>query len=310
MAESQLSTEQQLSSIWRLGGLKPRQLVKNVWSEIDHDNVLGRSSELAYNFLLAVFPLLLCVLALLGIFASAGGQLRDALFSSLSTALPGSAAQLIAKTVKEVTTNSGGGKLTFGLVFALWAASGGMTTMISTLNGAYHVRESRSWVKVRAIALGLTVAVALLVVAALGIVLVGGHAAEAAGSRLALGSATVLIWKILQWPLALFFVTLSFSLIYYYGPDLKEQHWYWVTPGSIIGVVLWLVASLVFRGYLHFFNTYSKTYGSLGAVIILVVWFYVTGLAFMVGGEMNAEIEHAAARRGHPEAKEEGQKAA
>ena len=182
--------------------------------------------------------------------------------------------------------------------------------MISTLNGAYHVRESRSWVKVRAIALGLTVAVALLVVAALGIVLVGGHAAEAAGSRLALGSATVLIWKILQWPLALFFVTLSFSLIYYYGPDLKEQHWYWVTPGSIIGVVLWLVASLVFRGYLHFFNTYSKTYGSLGAVIILVVWFYVTGLAFLVGGEMNAEIEHAAARRGHPEAKEEGQKAA
>jgi membrane protein len=310
MAESELSTEEQLSSIWQLGGLTPRQLAKNIWSEIDHDNVLGRSSELAYNFLLAVFPLLLCVLALLGIFASGGGQLRDALFSSLSAALPGSAAQLISKTINEVTTNSGGGKLTFGLVFALWAASGGMTTMISALNGAYDVRESRSWVKVRAIALGLTVAVALLVVAALGIVLVGGHAAESAGSKLALGSATVLGWKILQWPVALSFVTLSFSLIYYYGPDLKDQHWYWVTPGSVVGVALWLIASLAFRIYLHFFDTYSKTYGSLGAVIILVVWFYVTGLAFMVGGEINAEIEHAAARRGHPEAKSEGQKAA
>jgi membrane protein len=114
----------------------------------------------------------------------------------------------------------------------------------------------------------------------------------------------------MQWPVAFLFMVVSFSLIYYFGPDLHERHWYWITPGSLFGVLVWLAASFVFRGYLHFFDTYSRTYGSLGAVIILLVWFYVTGLAFLIGGEINSQIEHAAAERGHPEAKAEGQKAA
>jgi membrane protein len=125
-----------------------------------------------------------------------------------------------------------------------------------------------------------------------------------------MAAISVWTWKALEWPIALMFVVLSFSLIYYFGPDLKEQHWYWITPGSLFGVLVWLIASFGFRGYLHFFNTYSRTYGSLGAVMILLVWFYVTGLAFLIGGEINAQIEHAAAERGHPEAKAEGQKQA
>jgi membrane protein len=130
------------------------------------------------------------------------------------------------------------------------------------------------------------------------------------GETLGLGAIAVFAGKVLVWPLALAFVVISFSLVYYFGPDVKEQHWYWITPGSLIGVLLWLLASFGFRVYLHFFNSYSKTYGSLGAVIILLVWFYVAGLTFLLGGEINAEIEHAAAHRGHPEAKAEGQKAA
>jgi membrane protein len=114
----------------------------------------------------------------------------------------------------------------------------------------------------------------------------------------------------LQWPVAIAFVTLAFSLIYYFAPDLQEQHWYWITPGSIFGVLIWIAASFAFRGYLHFFNTYSRTYGSLGAVMILLMWLYVTGFAFLLGGEINAQIEHAAARRGHPEAKPAGEKKA
>jgi membrane protein len=113
-----------------------------------------------------------------------------------------------------------------------------------------------------------------------------------------------------QWIAVLFFLSLAFSLIYYFGPDLKEQHWYWITPGSVLGVLLWLAASWAFRAYLHFFNTYSRTYGSLGAVMILLMWLYVTGLAFLIGGEINADIEHAAAVRGHPEAKAPGEKKA
>jgi membrane protein len=106
------------------------------------------------------------------------------------------------------------------------------------------------------------------------------------------------------------FVILAFATIYYFAPDVEEQHWYWITPGSVVGVLLWAAASAGLRGYLHFFNTYSKTYGSLGAVIILMLWFYVTGMAFLVGGQINATIEHAAAEHGHIEAKAPGQKAA
>jgi len=141
------------------------------------------------------------------------------------------------------------------------------------------------------------------------LVLAGGVATDYLGARLHLGVFAVVSWRVVQLLAALLFVVVAFSLIYYYGPNLEEQHWYWITPGSLVGVLLWLAASLGFRVYLHFFNTYSKTYGSLGAAIILLIWFYVTGLAFLVGGEINSEIENAAAEHGHPEAKAVGEKA-
>jgi membrane protein len=309
MTDSDLSTEQQVHSIWELGGLTPKQLAKKVWQGIDEHNLLGRASELAYNYLLAIFPLLLFLLALFGLFAGRATQLRSDLLFYLSQILPAAASDLLAKTINEVTSNSGGGKVTFGIVLALLSASGGMTSMISALNGVYTVPESRSWWKVRLIALGLTTAISALVIAALALVLFGGHAAEMVVAKFHLGSLLVIAGKILQWPAAMFFITLSFSLIYFFAPDIEEQHWYWITPGSFVGVVVWLAASFGFRAYLHFFNSYSKTYGSLGAAIILLIWFYVTGLAFLIGGEINAQIEHAAARRGHPEAKAPGEKA-
>ena len=142
------------------------------------------------------------------------------------------------------------------------------------------------------------------------IVLFGGHIVASLAQHVGLGNTALLAWRVLQWPAALSFMISAFSLIYFYGPDIKEQHWYWITPGSIVGVLLWLVSSFGFMIYLHFFNSYSKSYGSLGAVMILLIWFYVTGFAFMIGGVINAQIEHAAAKRGHPEAKAPGEKAA
>jgi membrane protein len=310
MAESQLTTEQQVMSMWKLGGLKPLELGKRVWREIDHDNILGRASELAYNFLIAIFPLLLVLLTILGMFASRGTQLRDTLFTGLASVVPGSAWDLVSKTLNEVINSSGGGKLTFGIVLTLWSASAGTSTMISALNEAYHIRDRRPWWKVRLIAIGLTLAISLLVLSALVVVLFGNHIAASLGAKFGLGDVVVIGWKVVQWIAALFFVSLAFALVYYFGPDVEEQHWYWITPGSFIGVGLWLAASFGFRVYLHFFNTYSKTYGSLGTVIILLLWFYITGLAFLVGGEINSEIEQAAAHRGHPEAKAEGERVA
>jgi membrane protein len=310
ITESRLSTKQQIQSIWSLGGLSPKQLGRRVWSEIGQDDLVSRASDLAYNFLLGGFPMLLFLVSVFGLFASQSRHLQDSLFFYLSQVLPPAAYTLVERTLREIIRNSGSGKLAFGLVFALWAGSGGMSSLISGLNIAYGVRDSRSWIKVRLRAMALTIAISILVTLALLIVLYGGSIAEFLGTRFDLADVAVLSWKVAEWVVALAFVILAFALIYYYGPDLKEQHWYWITPGSLAGVILWLAVSFAFRVYLHFFNSYSKTYGSLGAVIILLFWFYVTGFAFLIGGEINSEIEHAAADHGHPEAKPEGKKAA
>jgi membrane protein len=308
MASSNLTAKQRSKTLWNLGGLTLKSAGKRIVAGILENDLFGRASELAYNFILALFPLLLFLMSLFGLFASRGQLLGSNFMSYLADVLPPSSFAVVDRTIREISGNSGGGKITFGIILTLWFASGGMTSMMSTLNGAYSVREGRSYVKVHAIALALTVAVSCLILSALAVILAGGYGAERLGSMFYIAAITVWAWKLLQWPVALMFVVLSFSLIYYFGPDLKEQHWYWITPGSLFGVFVWLTASFAFRGYLHFFNTCSWTYGSLGAVMILLVWFYVTGLAFLIGGEINAQIEHAAAERGHPEAKAEGQK--
>ncbi len=310
MSESYLKTEEQVSTIWHLGGLKVRQLARKVVTGLNDDDLLGRSSELAFNFILAIFPLLLFLLSLLGLFASRGTVLRTNLLTYFSQVLPPEAFQLISHTLTEITRNASSTKITLGILLTLYFASGGMSSMISGLNGAYELKETRSWIRVHAVALVLTLAISLLVIIALLAVLSGGYLANIAGQHFGMGKVAILGWKAAQWVVAAAFITLSFSLIYYFGPDVEEQHWYWITPGSIFGVLIWIAASFGFRLYLHFFNSYSRTYGSLGAVMILLMWLYVTGFSFLVGGEVNAQIEHAAARRGHPEAKAPGEKQA
>jgi membrane protein len=310
MADSNLSTTEQVSTIWNLGGLTVRQVLKRVYAGIEQDNLTGRAAELAFNFVLALFPLFIFLFSLLGLFASRGSTLRDNLFSYVYQVLPPDAAHVIANTLHEVMLNASNGKLTFGIVLTIWFASGGMSSMFSALNGVYEVRETRSFVKVKALSFALTVVISILIILALIVVLSGGYLADKAGAYFGLRDAAVETWKILQWPVAIAFVTLAFSVIYYFAPDVEEQHWYWITPGSLLGVLLWIAVSFGFRAYLHFFNSYSRTYGSLGAVMILLMWLYVTGFAFLLGGEINAQIEHAAARRGHPEAKAPGEKKA
>jgi membrane protein len=310
MTESKLSTEEQVSTIWSLGGLTVRQLAKKVVHGINDDYLLDRASALAYNFILAMFPLLLFLLSMLGVFSSRGSAMQANLLDYLSQALPPAAFQVITHTLSEVTKNANGGKITVGIILTLWFASSGMSSMMSGLGGAYEVEEGRSFIRVRLTALGLTVAISILVIAALLTVLAGGYVAKVLGSYYGLHEITIVAWRVAQIAIAIAFITFAFSLIYFYGPDLEEQHWYWITPGSIIGVGLWIAASFAFRGYLHFFNSYSKTYGSLGAAMILLMWLYITGFAFLIGGEINAQIEHAAAKRGHPEAKAPGEKKA
>lgn len=291
-----------------LGGLSVKELAKRVWAETQEDEVLGRAAQLSYYFLLALFPALLFLTSLLGYFAGENETLREGLFKYLNTVLPGEASQLVSKTVSDVTQGSGGGKLSFGILAALWAASNGMGAISESLNVAYDVKEGRSWWRSRLSAITLTLALAFLIISALVLVLYGHDLAELVAGKFGLGAAFALVWKILQWPIVLVFVLLAFASIYYFAPDLRDQDWKWVTPGSVIGVALWLLVSFGFKTYLAYFNSYSATYGSLGAVIILMLWFYFTGAAILIGGEINSEIEHEMAKQGAPDAKEKGEK--
>ena len=292
-----------------LAGLGWKELGKRVYAEVMDDDVLGRSAQLSYYFLLALFPALLFLTSLLGYLAGENGQLRESLFSYLAAVLPGDASKLVAETVTDVTQASGGGKLSFGVLATLWAASNGMGAISESLNAAYDLKESRPWWKVRLTAVGLTLALTLLIVTALVLVLYGHDIADAVSVKVGLGSAFATAWKVLQWPLVLIFVLVAFALIYYFGPDSHQQDWKWITPGALVGVALWLLISFAFKAYLSYFNSYSATYGTLGAVIILMLWFYFTGTAILVGGEVNSEIENELAKQGAPDAKEKGEKA-
>lgn len=286
-------------SLWQLGGLSWKELAKRVWSEIGEDDIFGRSAQLSYYFLLALFPLLLFITAVLGQFAEAGTELRENLLNLLGSVVPQEAGDLIHETIEKVEEGSGGGKISFGILATLWAASNGMTAICQTLNIAYEVEETRPWWKVRLISLGLTLTLAVLILSSLTLTLFGGHIAEYIAASFSFGQVFTWGWKILQWPVILLFVLVAFALIYYLAPDVKERSWHWVSPGAGIAVVLWLAVSFGFRAYLSYFNSYNATYGSLGAVIILMLWFYLTGAAILIGGEVNSEIE--LATTGKPE---------
>lgn len=308
MSES-VEKAKERASPWKLGGLTWWQLVKRVWRAVNHDEVFTRSAALSYYFFFSLIPMVFFLMAVLGIFASQSEHLRSTLLNYFSQVVPPMAFTLIEKSLGEISRNSSGIKLFFGLAFSLYAGASGVMSVMDALNRCYHIEDSRPYWKRTLVALGLTVAIAALIVCALIMVLYGGDIARFVGSHIGLSNLTVLLWRILQWPLALFFVIWSFALIYFWGPD-AEQDWQWITPGSLVGVGVWVGASVLFRLYLHFYNSYSKTYGSLGAVIVLLLWLYISGLAILMGGEINSEIENAAAKRGHPEAKEAGEKVA
>jgi membrane protein len=287
-----------MKSLWALRNITWIDLAKRVWKEVNEDRMFGRAAELSYYFLLAFFPLLILLTSVIGIVLGSGTGMRHALFDYLARIMPPSAYQLLSTTMYEVSTSSGGGKISFGLLAALWAASNGMGAITESLNIAYDVQETRPWWKARLVAIGLTIGLSVLIIGALVLVVFGGRIGEGIAGAYGFGSAFAITWKIVQWPVVFAAMVLAFALIYYFAPDLRRQAWQWLTPGAAIGVVLWLLVSLAFRIYLHFFDSYSATYGSLGAVIILMLWLYFTGAAVLIGGEINAEIESAAAEQG------------
>jgi membrane protein len=279
-----------------------QSLFTRVLKRAANDRIFDRCAQLSYYFLLSLFPLLLFLLTLFGYFYEAGSRLHDQLISYLASVVPRSALQLVVSTVDEVSAARGTGKLSFGLLASLWAASSGMIAIGQALNAAYAVRETRSWWKLRLVAVILTIALAALIISALLLVLYGGGVGEFVAVRAGFGDAFLSFWKFAQWPIALLFVLAGLIMIYRWAPDLSaaseqgkiprfDYRRRWLSPGVFVAVILWLAVSLGFRLYLHFFDSYSATYGSLGALIVLMLWFYLTGAAILLGGEVNCELD-------------------
>lgn len=287
-----------MATLWNMGGLTWRELGRRLWGELREDSILGRSAQLSFYFLLSIFPTLFFLLVLFGYFVGQGTQTRAALIGYLGALAPESATQLVDKIIRQITEGASGSKLLWSLLVALWAGSSGMTAIISALNVAYEVQETRPWWKARLVAVGLMLALVLLMSSALVFLVYGGKLGGFVASSFGLGNAFSIAWAILRWPLVLAFVLLAFNLLYFYAPNLKHWDWHWLMPGTVVGVGLWLLVSFGFDFYLSYFNTYDMTYGSLGTVVVLLLWFYLTGIAILVGGEVNSEIERASNKIG------------
>ena len=283
-------------SPWHLRVSSITTLGKRVWTSSYEDGVYNRAAELAYFFFLSLFPGVIFITTLLGFVFKSNTQLTALLLRYLSTTLPGSAFDLIRQVITEITRSSGTGKLTFGVLAALWTANSGMNALEDALNAVYKVKESRALWKTYGIALILTVSASLLIIVALAIFLYGGVLVQLVSDTVGLKPAFYWTWKIAQWPLALFFVSMVASMVYYAAPNLKQRCWQWLSPGAVFATLGWIAASGLLRLYFHFFTSYAKTYGSLGAVMALMTWLYVTGIMLLLGAEVNLAIELAAVR--------------
>lgn len=281
-------------SLWTRGGLSWKELGRRLYYQIYEDDVLGRCGELAYFFLFSIFPLLVFLTALLGILVRASADLREGLFSYIAQISPSrDVTALLHDTLEEVTAGGTSAKLSLSLLIAVWIASNGMLAAGRTLNTACGLKETRPWWHRRLVSIGLTIAFAVLIVMALAVLFYGGAIGEALAARYGYGSFFARIWDLVQWPLVLFCALFSFEMVYNYAPNLGDSPRGWGTPGAITALLLWLSASTGLRLYLVYFRSYSTTYGSLGAVILLLVWFYLTAFALLMGGEVNSEIARA-----------------
>lgn len=286
-----------LHSMWDLQGVPLKDVAKCTWQGIDEDNLFGRASQLAYSFFSAIFPALIAMSSLMGLVAQSSGKLYIELLGKIGQLIPPTAFALVTETFQQTTSASTTGKVTFGLLFALFSASTGVSAVQDTLNSVYKVKETRPFWKARLQAILLTVLVAIIVILALLTLFAGDFAANHLSHAFRGGYALSIALRICYWAVASLLMVLSFEVMYYFCPDVQNKCWRWFTPGGLIGLGGWVAGSVALRVYLHYFNSYSVTYGSLGAVIILLLWFYLTGVMILLGGEVNSEIEHAVAKR-------------
>mgnify|MGYP003580781195 CR=1 FL=1 len=265
---------------------------KTAWAalrSVRDDRCFALAGQLAFYFLLALFPALLFLVALIGYL-----PVEDALselLSDLGTVAPAALVRVLPAQLGQIAGGKQAGLLTLGILGALWSSSAAMAALIDALNRAYGVSEWRVWWKRRILAIGLTLALALLITVALALMLVGPEMASRLAYLVHLETVGAVAWALLRWPVALFCVVFGVDLVYHFAPN-RDVSWTWVTPGSIVATLLWIASSFGFRWYVSRFGHYTATYGAIGGAIVIMLWFYVSGIALLIGAELNGVIEH------------------
>ena len=278
------------------GEIPPRgwkDVLWRAWSEVSDQNLFLIAGGVTYAILLALFPGLAALVSLYGLLFDTAQIERQ--IDALSGILPAQTQELLSQqlhSLVEASSSALGLGAVFGLVLALWSASRGMSGLITAINIAYEEKEGRGFFKLNMIALGLTLGLLIGGIVAIALVAV----LPAAVQFLAVGTATKWLLMIVQWPLLIILVMLGLAVLYRYAPDRNKPQWRWVSPGAITATILWIVASIGFTVYVANFNSYGKTYGSLGGVVILLTWLYLSAFMILLGAVINAQSEQQTAK--------------
>ncbi|HXI56036.1 MAG TPA: YihY/virulence factor BrkB family protein [Polyangia bacterium] len=284
-----------------------KSLLKTLYDEYDNDGVADSAAALSYYFVYSLFPFLFFIATLAAYIPRAGSSVATML-DRIRPLVPGEAMSIVDQQARALIAQPRPKLLTLGIIITLYAASRGVDAVRKALNLAYDVKETRPLWKTELLAFGMTLGGAVLVLAGIAILVAGGSAGFWVARHLDIATAYVFVWKWLRWPVTAALIMLAAALGYYVLPDVKQQFKF-ITPGSIIGTLMWLLTTWGFSQYVSHFGNYTVTYGSIGGVIVLLTWFYIAGFLFLMGGELNAIIEHASQSGKAPGARAEGEAA-
>jgi membrane protein len=283
-----------MNSQHRLGGLTWKELARRSWHQFWADRMKDQSAMLSFYFLLSFFPLALILINFLGLLSQSGPELQNSVNKYLARLAPSEATGLVERTISEVTNGSGVATLSLQLLLTWIPASQGVQAVIQGLNHAYGVEDSRPWWRKFLGASILTILTLMILAAGLLILIFGGHASATLGNISGYGGLVSGLWQVMDWVLFVALLFFTFNVLYIFGPAVKRRRWKWFMPGTVVGVAIWMVVSFGFKVYLYFLDYYSHTYGSIGAVVILMLWFFFFGISILAGAVVNSEIEKAA----------------
>src|SRR3954452_17478737 len=264
-------------------------ILKRTFKQFGEDKLTTWAAALTYFGILSLFPMLLALVSLLGVI---GPSATQPLIDNLGTVAPGPAKDILTNVLTGLQGNKGGSTVAFiiGLAAAIWSASGYIGAFMDAANAVWDAPEGRPIWKRVPLRLVVTVVMLILLAASALAVVLTGPLAKSVGDLIGVGSTFVTVWNSAKWPVLLLVVSFMISLLYWAGPNVKHPRFPWVTPGGILAVLLWIVASALFAFYVANFSSYNKTYGSLGGVIVFLIWLWITNLIILLGAEFNAEL--------------------